>query len=280
MITNKHYLNKLLFLLFLLISNSITGQNIKIISWNIKDFGKSRDSKEILNIAKLLRNADIVAIQEVVAKDPGGAQAVARLASQLDRMGADWDYVISDMTQSPSSYIRERYAFLWKKHKVKLFGKARLISELSNVVHREPFLAKFKFNGKSFSILSYHACTHKQNFPERAEIIHISQWISQQGFNNIIWAGDMNLVVDDRAFDLIKVFGFETVLNGEKTSLKKTCKKGNYLSRAEDNIFINLKDFIILDYKVIDFISNENCNDVSWKRNIYSDHLPIQLAIK
>ncbi len=52
----------------------IFGQSISIISWNLKDFGQSRDDEEIMMIAEVIRDADIVAIQEVVAKHHGGAQ--------------------------------------------------------------------------------------------------------------------------------------------------------------------------------------------------------------
>ena len=95
---------------------------MSVISWNIKDFGQSRDNSEIRMIAKELIEADIVAIQEVVAKHPGGLKAVARLVDQLNRMGTKWDYRISDPTASSSSYASERYAFLWKRSKVNLVG--------------------------------------------------------------------------------------------------------------------------------------------------------------
>lgn len=62
---------------------SISAQSFTFISWNIKDFGQSRNDKEIHDIALLLRDADIIAIQEVVPKHPGGAQAVGRLAEEL-----------------------------------------------------------------------------------------------------------------------------------------------------------------------------------------------------
>ncbi len=52
----------------------------------------------------------------------GGAQAVARLADELNRKGTKWDYVISDPTSS-SAYKTERYAFIWKTSKVTIpFG--------------------------------------------------------------------------------------------------------------------------------------------------------------
>ena len=81
-------------------------------------------------MASTIKDFDIVAIQEVVAKDPGGAQAVARLAEALNRMGSKWDYTISNPTSS-SAYKSERYAFLWKPSKVTKMGKAWLEKKYS-----------------------------------------------------------------------------------------------------------------------------------------------------
>lgn len=257
-----------------------TKGEITFISWNIKDFGQSRDDNEILAIAQLIRHADIVAIQEVVAKHPGGAQAVARLADQLDRMGANWDYSISDPTHSTSSHISERYAFLWKTSKVKVTGGGpRLISELRLSVEREPYMIQFKVNTSVLSILNYHACTHTPDFPEREEIKAISSWLMENEQHNVIWAGDMNLEIDDIAFRPIIRDGFNHVLNGEMTSLKMRCENGDYLSSSEDNILYKMNEISFKDYQVLDFVQGKDCNLVSELRNNYSDHLPVELKI-
>ena len=115
-------MRKLLLLLFALMVNLVlSAQSFSLLSWNIQDFGKTKNEREISSIAKIVQDFDIVAIQEVVAIDPGGAQAVARLAEQLNRSGTKWDYRISDPTQSPKNKT-ERYAFLWKENEAKLIG--------------------------------------------------------------------------------------------------------------------------------------------------------------
>src|SRR5690349_10412003 len=75
---------------------------VKICSWNIRDFGQSKNKEEIEFIANTLKGFDIVTIQEVVA-GPEGAKAVARLHDELNRTGAKWDYTISDPTVSSSN---------------------------------------------------------------------------------------------------------------------------------------------------------------------------------
>ena len=76
-------------------------------------------------IANILRDADIVAIQEVVS-GYGGAQAVAKLADILNRKGSQWDYVISDPTNS-TKYVTERYAFIWKTKDIKIKNRGQLL---------------------------------------------------------------------------------------------------------------------------------------------------------
>ena len=253
---------------------------LTIVSWNIRDFGQSRSDLEIRAIAQVIKHADIVAIQEVVAIHPGGAQAVARLAEQLNRMGTEWDYRISDPTHSTSGHISERYAYLWKTSKVTLTGgRPRLLSELSAYVEREPYMIQFRINAKILTVMNYHACTHTANFPERSEILAISKWLISNHLENIIWAGDMNLAIDDAAFRPILKHGFTNVLNGEKTSLKKSCNDGDYLSSAEDNILYFLNDFMLSDFGVLDFVAGGPCDAVEKKRVSYSDHLGVKIII-
>jgi endonuclease/exonuclease/phosphatase family metal-dependent hydrolase len=101
---------KPLFSLLLFLISTFCFSQTKLLSWNIENLGKSKSDKTINYIANALRDYDIIAIQEVVA-GYGGAQAVARLADELNRKGAKWDYVISDPTSS-SAYKTERYAFI------------------------------------------------------------------------------------------------------------------------------------------------------------------------
>lgn len=108
-------------LLFLLLITTTFQAQLKILSWNLEDFGNSKTDSTIIYIANIIKNYDIVAIQEVVAGQ-GGAQAVAKLANELNTKGAKWNYSISDPTTG-TSYKTERYAFLYKTVTVKLIGK-------------------------------------------------------------------------------------------------------------------------------------------------------------
>ena len=103
---------KKIFYLLLFLSCHILFSQVKLLSWNVENLGSSKSDKDIAFIVKTIKDYDVVALQEIVAGD-GGAQAVAKLADELNRKGSKWDYTISDPTSS-SAYKTERYAFLWK----------------------------------------------------------------------------------------------------------------------------------------------------------------------
>lgn len=244
-------------------------------SWNIKDFGASRDNGEIKQIASQVRDADILIIQEVVGKHPGGVQAIGRLVDELDRMGTNWDYIYSDPTNSPSSYISERYAYLWKTNKVKLKGGSKLISSLSQVIHREPFYAVFDFKGIPISVLNFHSRKHNDN-PD-IELSAIAKLLEANEKSNWILAGDFNMSEDHKVFEEIYHLGFSPALRNQPTTLKMKCKNGNYLNHSIDNIYHNLGDFSLVKSGVLDFV--EDCSSLPDIRNSLSDHLPVVMSI-
>ena len=68
----KQLLQKTTFLLFLIFAQATgMGGNISMCTWNLKDFGNTKNDSEIKYIAGILKNYDINAIQEVVAKSGG-----------------------------------------------------------------------------------------------------------------------------------------------------------------------------------------------------------------
>ncbi|MCR9226798.1 MAG: endonuclease/exonuclease/phosphatase family protein [Flavobacteriaceae bacterium] len=211
--------------------------DIQLISWNIKDFGKTKNNEELHRIADIVKESDILAIQEVVA-GYGGAQAVARLTDNLNRMGSKWDYVISDPTNSPK-YVSERYAIIWKTHRIKIKNRGWLISALDATIDREPFLLNLYMDGKSFTVINFHSRPYNKD-PE-SEIMALSEYIRDSIKNPLVIAGDFN--VDERmpVFGTLKNSGYQTAVTNQKTSLKWKCEHTEYLNHPIDNIFIPRK---------------------------------------
>jgi endonuclease/exonuclease/phosphatase family metal-dependent hydrolase len=248
-------------------------RNLKIASWNIQNLGRSKSSEEIYKIAHILRDFDLVAIQEVVAKDPAGAQAVANIADELNRMGFKWDYQISDPTKSPSVYISERYAFLWKTSKLEMLKRAYLDKELETLCFREPFVGIFKTKEQSqaFYVVNYHARKYFDK-PEE-EIIQFINYNERLNSDKVLLTGDFNL---DENHDIWKPFyskGFKSALKNQKTTLKVKCKNGNYLSHGIDNVYFS-SGIKLVEAGSVDLV--KTCVNLADTRKL-SDHLPIYM---
>lgn len=254
-------------ILFLFLATFAFAQT-KILSWNIANFGKSKSEETITYIAKTLKDYDIIAIQEVVA-GYGGAQAVARLADELNRKGAKWEYVISDPTSS-SAYKTERYAFIWKSSKVKNIGKAWLEKKYQLEIEREPYFCTFQYKNKQFTLVNFHAITKKMQ-PE-SEIKYFKFLPDEYPTLNLIFAGDFNCPQSHSVFNSLKKMGFQSILVNQKTSLKQECKKEICLASEFDNMYYKTSKTTLLNSGIIPFY--KNFSTLKEARKI-SDHVPI-----
>lgn len=260
------------FLLWLIVfpAHVCVGQETyTLVSWNIQHLGKSKESAEIEIMAKSLREADLVAIQEVVA-GYGGAQAVARLAEALNRTGASWDYRISDPTSS-TPHTRERYAFLWKRDRVRLIGRASLESNYAEEINREPYKGSFQIEGKTLSLINFHA-RPKQKQPEM-EVKYFKYYPRLFPEEHLVFLGDFNLPQTHTVFNPLKKMGYLPALKDQKTSLKKKfSENGQYLANPLDNIFFHPNDVEWVESGVIDFTLG--MDDLT-QANQVSNHLPV-----
>jgi len=274
MIKNPKYIHLLFFFVYLIPIAPIWGQIINLISWNIQDCGGTKDESEILFIAQTLKDADLVAIQEVVAGDPAGAQAIGRLADQLNRMGSKWDYRISDPTNSPVKGQSERYAFLWKTSVLEVIKRPHLDSLLADQVIREPYIGRFRQRStkKEFIVVNYHSRRFDQHPEEEVKYFYSYP----KRFNvPVIIAGDFNMSEDHGVFYGLYQQGYVPALLHQKTTLKQSVNNGAYLNHAIDNIY--LPPGICLEYgTTIDFV--KKCTSLDAARMI-SDHLPVYCRI-
>ena len=264
-------IKKITLTLFLFLSYITFSQqnDFNLISWNIQDFGKTKSNKELDEIADIIREADIVAIQEVVA-GYGGAQGVAKLADILNRKGAQWDYVISDPTNS-SKYVTERYAVVWKTKHIKIKNRGKLIKELDTLVDREPFLIDFYMGDKKLSLINFHSRPHNKN-PE-AEIKAITEYIINSSSSPLILAGDFNVNESKPIFDNFKSKGYTAAVINQKTTLKKACDGFEYRNHPIDNIFYS-SSLLKTESGALDFV--RACDNLEKARKL-SDHLPVFL---
>ena len=265
-------------LLLLLTIGQVSAQTTKdtshlnIVSWNIQNFGRSKSASDTVMkyICDKVKGYDIVAIQEVSTSE-FGAQAVAKLDELLDRTGTSWDYVVSDPTTGAGS---ERYAYLYKKSRVKLKEKPCLEKTLEDKLNREPFKAIFVFKGSDYYLFNLHLVPTDKN--PALEAAHLASLGETYKGKKIIFMGDLNLSQSDPGFDGVKKWAKPTLI-GKKTSLKmKEGEAGERLNMEYDNFFIS-SNIILKSSDVINFFSE--FKELKTARKV-SDHCPIYCIIK
>lgn len=256
------------YLLLILLWGVQLFSQLKLCSWNLQNFGKSKSDSTILFIANTLRDYDVVALVEVVA-GKGGAQAVARLADELNRSGAKWDYCISDPTTGTPARS-ERYAFLWKTKRVSKKGDAWLETRFKAEIEREPYMVDFVSEGKVFTVVVFHALP-KDKQPE-TEIKHFKLLPAEYTGRKLLFCGDFNCPESHSVFGPLKALSFKPVIVKQKTSLKNECKENECLASEYDNIFYNSSEISFVHSGVLHFY--RAFSTLKQARKV-SDHLPV-----
>ncbi|MEM8527292.1 MAG: endonuclease/exonuclease/phosphatase family protein [Bacteroidota bacterium] len=265
-------------LLFISITVLLFAQdNLSILTWNIKDLGRTKGAEEIEAMARIMRDYDLIAIQEVVAKDPAGAQKVAAISELLNRMGDKWDYRISDPTQSPSPHIRERYAYLWKTSKLNTIEKPYLDEVLASICDREPYIAQFKTKDDHiFYTVNFHSRPYNKH-PEW-EVATFANYTERLASSNVIILGDFNMNEEHEVWEDLYAQGFQPAIRNTATTLKRQCTtEGVYVNHAIDNIYFNAHVFQKIESGRIDFVGG--CDQLEKARAI-SDHLPVYVELE
>jgi deoxyribonuclease-1-like protein len=256
-----------LLLLHLFLFYPVLTAQVKLCSWNIQNFGRSKPDSVIKYIAGTLKDFNLVCVVEVVAGN-GGAQAVARLADELNRTGARWDYTISDPTTGAAGV--ERYAFLWKTQALQKKGDAWLDKNYQSEIEREPYFSTFKYQEKEFTVSVFHALPKSKN-PE-TEIKYFKFMDTLYTGRTVIYCGDFNCPQSHSVFNPLRARGYRPALVNQKTSLKQQPAGEECLASEYDNIFYRPSqvDFkrsgVLLFFR--DFTSLKCARRVS-------DHLPV-----
>ena len=258
--------------------------NLKVVTWNIRDLGRSKSDEEIELMARVLRGYDVIAVQEVVAGDAAGAKAVARLAAALDRKGSDYDYRVSAPTQSSSRHICERYAFLWRTSTVRLVGRPKLLSAFAKTVEREPYLAQFEWAGKRLRIANFHARPYDQQ-PER-EIARFNTIPDAYPDAPVLLLGDFNVPSHHTVFRPWLRRGYEVALSGQSTTLRRRLPRGggDAYYHESDNILVPAHQVRIWERGILDVVqfcaaSGHVAEGGLRMANALSDHAPVYVVL-
>jgi endonuclease/exonuclease/phosphatase family metal-dependent hydrolase len=248
------------------------------VSWNMKDMGKSKSQESLEVMASVLKDADVVAIQEVVAGKGFGAKKVADLAQVLAQKGQLFDNIVSNPT-FPDSPGVERYGYLIRKHILFSRDDTHLVKALQETIDREPYALTAKWKDETtVTFFTIHTVPTKKK-PE-LEVAVLPSSDEVKNVSPAIFAGDFNLPA--RSTDPVFTQMGYTGQIREKTSIKdKLDAQGGYLLHQYDNIYT--KGIHVCESGVIDFVDQYFSpvrQESLRKAREVSDHLPVYIRFK
>lgn len=131
-----------------------TKTNFRLLTWNIRNFHGRKEDKAITYFAKIIKNFDVIAIQEV-KDDLGGIEKLQRLLKKRYR------FIFSDPAGNG-----ERLVFCYDSKKIQFTGLAAEIvmapGQGKDTVQpelefeRTPYMASFRMNGCNFILVTVH----------------------------------------------------------------------------------------------------------------------------
>ena len=206
---------------------------VTIASFNIRIFSNnSRNDEEIEYIADVLKRYDIIAIQELRDEE-----VLKRTTAVLRNKGVEYDYQISGKV---GRGVKERYAFLYKKSKVRVLNKGKLYQEKDDEFIREPFYATFKAGKFDFTLVTLHILYGKNKAERRREIKKVAvvyKEIQDEDPNeqDIIVLGDFNFSPTDEGWDNLKEIStmYFLIEPPEKTTITDTSLFDNFWFQNE-----------------------------------------------
>jgi len=210
-----------------------TTDSIRIASFNIQVLGTTKSHKahvmEIL--ARIVRQYDVVAIQEVRSKDQS---VVPQFVDLINSAGRHYDYAVGPRLGRSSS--KEQYAFIFDTASIELDRhQLYTIDDPDDLLHREPYVGWFRVRGPkpeeafTFSLVNIHVDPDEVEDELNAlDDVYRVVRDDGRGEDDVIIAGDLN--VDYRHMgELAKTPGLSWVNSGIPTNTLKTAQYDNIL---------------------------------------------------
>ncbi|MCO8120109.1 endonuclease/exonuclease/phosphatase family protein [Stieleria sp. TO1_6] len=217
-------------------SNRPAG-SLLIASYNIQVLGQSKMSKpDVVNVlAHVIRQFDIVAIQEVRAKDDN---VIPDLVAAVNANGGQYNYLVGPRLGRTVS--TEQYAFVFDTSRVEYDPSAvGTISDPTDLLHREPYAARFRARTNSpqhaFTFWMVNTHTDPDEVPEEvaalADVFKIMQ-TARADEDDVILLGDLN-ASESQLGPLGQVPGISWAVHGVMTNTRQTKAYDNILFHAQ-----------------------------------------------
>lgn len=174
------------------------GDTIRIATFNIQVFGEHKlaDARTADALVRIIRKFDVVAIQEIRAKD---ANFMARFLAMVNAGGFQYDCVVGPRLGRTDS--KEQYAYLFDLSRVEVDRTSLYtVADPDDLLHREPFVAGFRARGApqqeafTFALVDIHTDPDETDGELNAlDDVFRAVRNDGRGEDDVILLGDLNV---------------------------------------------------------------------------------------
>ncbi len=182
-------------------SASGDSETISIASFNIQVLGVSKagDAQVMDILADIVRRYDVVAVQELRAKDQ---TVIPRFVELINADGARYDSIVGPRLGRTSS--KEQYVYLYNTARIEVDTRSiYTVEDPSDLLHRPPLVARFRVRGPpseeafTFTLVNIHTDPDETDIElDALADVFTAVQNNGSGEDDIILLGDLN--VDDR----------------------------------------------------------------------------------
>lgn len=209
-------------------------ETIRIASFNIQVFGQAKmsDATVVDRLAEIVRQFDLVAIQEIRSVDQS---VLPEFVKVVNSQGADYRFVISP--RLGRTHSKEQFAYVYRGDLLEVIpGSVFTVDDPEDMLHREPFVSRFRVrqaNGEPFTFTLINVHTDPDDTAwEVGALAEVYKFVAQHHHeeDDIILLGDLN--VDNRRIrPLTRIPVVESIVPEGPTNTR--------LTRQYDHILIN-----------------------------------------
>lgn len=187
----------ILFVLSFLSITLFSQRSIKIASFNIQNFGKTKmkQVKIVDTLSAIVKMFDVIAIQEISDVNNQTAKALLKIINKNSKY--HYKLACSNRTglQLNDKSSQEQYAFYYNSDVLELIDTSLFDDSAYDYFQREPYIASFKTKDDNFSfvICTIHT-TPELAVEEIKSLYEVARWIPNRfkDSKNIIFCGDFN----------------------------------------------------------------------------------------
>ena len=195
------------------------ASSVRLATFNLQRYGESKlqDELAIQRIAWIIRQFDLVAIQEITWKTDAPLEPLIQL---INSAGRSYRYALSErLGGDDDKAYKEQYAFIWDSERLGLVeGSAYVVDDSEKLMSREPFVASFQSlpstsGGKPFRFTLINVHTTPKAVEQELNVlddVYRSVRAFEQPEDDIILLGDLNVEREDFG-ELGQLPGIETL---------------------------------------------------------------------